>query len=85
MFEYYQNNILCVQYDWLIQERIISRPNLKALLRKEQAKKLQTGGNGRKALIEFDTMRTDIKNKVIKKVGDPYTKVSTISFTDYIE
>ena len=85
MFEYYQNNILCVQANWLISEGIITEGNYESLVRRKQLNRPQKGGNGRKALIEFNTMRTDIKNKVIEIAGDPYTKVSTISFTDYIE
>jgi hypothetical protein len=85
MFEYYQNNVLCVQANWLINEGILAEGNYESLVRRNQLKRIQKGGNGRKALIEFNTMRADIKNKVIEIAGDPYVKVSTISFTDYIE
>lgn len=85
MFEYYQNNILCVHGRWLVESGIISNPNYDALVDRGHIKRLQLGGNGRKALIQFDTMRSDIKNKVIALAGDPYAKVSTITFTDYIE
>lgn len=85
MFEYYQNNILCIQAQWLIDYGIVSEPNYKQLCTRGHIKKVQTGGNGRKALIQFDTMRSDIKNKVIELAGDPYEKVTTITFTDYIE
>ncbi|MDI1305385.1 MAG: hypothetical protein PSX42_11155, partial [bacterium] len=84
MFEYYQNNILCVQASWIVESGIISEPNYKQLCSRGHLKKMTTGGNGRKALIQFDTMRSDIKNKVIELAGDPYAKVTTITFTDYI-
>jgi hypothetical protein len=85
MFEYYQNNILCVQANWLMSAAIVSETNYKNLTIRGHIKRLQLGGNGRKALIQFDTMRTDIKNKVIELVGDPYEKITTIKFADYIE
>ena len=85
MFEYYQNNILCVQANWLVESGVVSLANYCQMASRGHLKKLTTGGNGRKALIQFDNMRSDIKNKVIALVGDPYAKVSTITFTDYIE
>ncbi len=85
MFEYYQNNILCVHSSWIVESGIISEPNYKQMCSRGHLKKLTTGGNGRKALIQFDTMRSDIKDKVIALAGDPYAKVTTITFTDYIE
>lgn len=85
MFEYTHNNILCVQASWIVENEIISESNYKQLCSRGHLKKLTTGGNGRKALIQFDTMRSDIKNKVIELAGDPYAKVTTITFTDYIE
>ncbi len=36
-------------------------------------------------MIHFDTLRSDIKNAVIELAGDPYQKVTSITFTDYIE
>lgn len=85
MFEYYQNNVLCVHGSWLVDTGIISISNYCQLMNRGHLKVVQKGGNGRKALIEFNTMRTDIKNKVIEIAGDPYAKVTTISFIDYIE
>lgn len=85
MFEYNHQNILCVHAGWLIESNIVSEPNYKQLCSRGHLKKIQLGGNGRKALIQFDTMRSDIKNKVIELAGDPYAKVSTITFADYIE
>ncbi|MCV9928138.1 hypothetical protein OIU83_10765 [Flavobacterium sp. LS1R49] len=85
MFEYSPDNILCVQASWIVESGIVSAPNYKQLCSRGHLKKIIKGGNGRKALIQFDTMRSDIKNKVIELAGDPYAKVTTITFTDYIE
>ncbi|MBF7093231.1 hypothetical protein IUY40_16990 [Flavobacterium sp. ALJ2] len=85
MFKYNSNNILCVQASWIIESSIVSTANYKQLCSRGHLKKLTVGGNGRKTLIQFDTMRSDIKNKVIELAGNPYAKVTTIPFTDYIE
>jgi hypothetical protein len=85
MFEYNHNNILCIQASWIVESGIVSEPNYKQLCSRGHLKKLTIGGNGRKALIQFDTMRSDIKSKVIELAGDPYEKVTTITFVDYIE
>lgn len=85
MFEMYQNNILCIHASWMIENNILSGPNYKQLCSRGHLTKITTGGNGRKALIQFDTMRSDLKTKVIEIAGDPYAKVTNITFTDYIE
>lgn len=78
-----------MQANWLVNSNVVSLFNYRALVERGHINRLQLGGNGRKALIELDTMRKDIKNKVIakaKELGcDPYAKLSTITFTDYIE
>lgn len=84
MFEMHQNT-LCVQASWMIEEKIISSSNYKQLCTRGHLNKVTRGGNGNKALIQFDTMRTDLKEKVIELAGDPYAKVTSITFTDYIE
>ncbi|WP_417366815.1 hypothetical protein [Flavobacterium beibuense] len=83
MFEYYNNNILCVQAGWLV-DSILSKSNYDALVKRGHLKRLQKGGNGRPALIEFATMRKDIKEKIVSIVGDPTEKAKHITFTDYI-
>ncbi len=85
MFEYFNNNILCVQANWLVESNILTMSNYSQLVSRGHLQKVTTGGNGRKALIKFDNMRTDIKNKVIDLVGNPYEKLTTITFVDYIE
>lgn len=71
--------------EWLVSSDIITEGNYLKLCSRGHLNRKQKGGNGRKALIQFDTMRSDIKDKVIELAGDPYAKVSTITFTDYIE
>lgn len=46
---------------------------------------LTTGGNGREALVEWQSLRADIKHKVIQCVGyDPVAKTKNKKFTEYI-
>lgn len=84
MFQYY-NNILGVEASWLINEEIVSESNYKQLCSRKQFKKLSVGGNGRKALIEYDSMKQEIKNKIIALVGDPTEKAKHITFSDYLK
>lgn len=74
-----------MQASWLIDEGLIKKPHYDAMVRRGFFERVTTGGNGRKALIKFDTMRKDIKNKVIELCGNPYEKVTTINFVDYVE
>lgn len=84
MFEYY-NNILCVQANWLIESGVVSKCNYDNLKNRSHIRVLQRGGNGRLALVQFDNMRSDIKQKVIEVVGyDPKEKVKNIHFIDYL-
>jgi hypothetical protein len=84
MFEYHQN-ILCVQAGWLLEE-IISKANYDALISRGHLTRLQKGGNGRPALIEFATIRKDIKEKIIAVAEvDPSEKANYIAFMDYLK
>ncbi|AWG24802.1 kinase [Flavobacterium kingsejongi] len=85
MFEYYNNNILCVQAAWLIEEGILTKPNFDSLILRGQIKRLQRGGNGRVALIEYETIRSDIKEKIIALAGDPTERAKHIHFSDYLK
>lgn len=84
MFEYY-NNTLCVQGGWLMENVFNSQGTYKSYTHRGHLNILQRGGNGRPALIEFATMRKDIKEKVIALVGDPTEKAKSITFTDYLK
>lgn len=90
MFEYYQNNILCVNGKWLVETGIVSLSNYCQLLSRGDLKRARKGGTVNDSLIQFDnTMRSDIKAKVLEKAKelgcDPYAKISTTFLVDYIE
>lgn len=42
------------------------------------------GGNGRKALVAFESIPERFKKAIIEKVGDPYASAKKIIFADYI-
>ncbi|GEP52343.1 hypothetical protein FNO01nite_30150 [Flavobacterium noncentrifugens] len=46
---------------------------------------MNIGGNGRKAWIKFDSIRNDIKQKIIALAGDPAQKAKHITFVDYVQ
>ena len=84
MFEYHQNT-LCVQSAWIIESEILSPANLKSDRKRGYAKPARIGGNGRTALIEFESLRPTVKEKIAALVGgNPYENAKHQSFTDKI-
>ena len=85
MFEYY-NNILCVQANWLYNEgEVITRNNYRVLTQRGWLNVLRRGCKGTPALVEFDSMKTWIKETIIDKYGDPYKKTKHYRFKDAIQ
>lgn len=84
MFEY-QQNTLCVASTWLINEGFMSDSNFKLLVYRNKIKKLTIGGNGRKALVAYESIPDRFKKLIREKVGDPYASVKNIVFGDYME
>lgn len=84
MFEYHQNQ-LCVAARWLYQEaEIMSEANYKYLCSKGKMYKIQTGGNGRRALIVYESIPHRFRCE-IEKIVDPYKQAKHIIFADYIQ
>jgi hypothetical protein len=85
MFEY-QQNTLCVAASWLYQDAgVLSEGNYKWLCSQGKIEKLTTGGNGRRALVAYESIPERFKNKIREIVGDPYEQVKHIIFADYIK
>lgn len=80
----YQKNSLCIEAVWLYNNSIMSKPNLDALVNRGQIKKLAIGGNGRKALVAYDSIPDRFKKAIIEKVGDPYATAKKIIFAEYM-
>lgn len=84
MFEF-QQNTLCVSGSWLYQEGIMSESNYKWMCSEKKIKKLTIGGNGRKALVAYESIPDRFKKLIREKVGDPYASVKNIIFSDYMD
>lgn len=85
VYEFY-NNKWGVSSKWLYEEaNVIKISNYCQLLKRDHLIILRKGGNGRTALVEFDSMRSDIKEKVIELAGDPYTIGKKYTFIEYLE
>lgn len=85
MFEYVNSNVLCVNAGWLLENIIPSKNTYESYKKRGHLKVLQRGGNGRPALIEFDSIRKDIKDRIIAIAGDPKEKAKHITFIDYLK
>lgn len=85
MVEFYQNT-LCVQGGWLYGDGgIMSQSNYKNLVYRNKMVKLNIGGNGRNALIAYESIPEHIQKKIVDKIGDPYAAVKHIILEDYIK
>lgn len=84
MYDYF-NNTLCVKSQQLINLNILSETHYKQLVYRGFLNLVRRGGNGRVALVEFDTMREDIKEKVIEIAGDPNKVAAQSILESYIQ
>jgi len=82
MFHYYNDHILCVEGGWLIDpiNGIISKTNYKQLINRKKMNRLQRGGNGRPALIEYDSIPAKFRKKIVEKIGYDPTKKNRHSY-----
>lgn len=67
----YFNNTLVIEAGWLIEQSILSKPNYDALKKRGSLKQLRKGGNGRTALIEYNSIPERFKQQIVEKIGDP--------------
>src|SRR5690606_24836872 len=85
MFEY-QQNTLCVAASWLYEDlSVFSKDYYLKLAQRGKLQRIQTGGNGRRALVAYESIPERFKNKIREIVGDPYEQVKHIIFADYIK
>lgn len=84
IFAYHQNT-LCVSSSWLCENGILSEGNYKKLCSVGHIKKITIGGNGRKALVAFESIPERFKKAIIEKVGDPYASAKKIIFAEYMQ
>ena len=85
VYEFY-NNKWGVLSNWLFgKSGLLKQSTYKQLTQRNHLILLRKGGNGRKALVEFDSMRSDIKKSVLELAGDPYTIGKKYTFIECIE
>ena len=60
-------NIKCVTFTELVESGLMSLPNYKKHIKQKRFRIIQKGGNGRKALIEFDSMPDRIKKAYMEE------------------
>lgn len=87
MFEFTHTNKLCVSASWLYEEsKILTKSNYDSLVQREKMKRVNVGGNGRRALVVYDSIPDRFKEKIQEVIGgDPYEKVKHLYFIDYIK
>lgn len=82
MFRYH-NDILTIEASALINELdLISKSNYKLLCHRKKLQVVQRGGNGRKALIAWETMPEKYQTLIMAMTGDPYKRVKKEGLVD---
>lgn len=88
----YHNNILGIEVRWLAGTRngnpgeIMNYEDYNNLRRAGKVTHLRHGGNGRTALVEFDSMPNEIKLAIVEKLGkSPYEFEQYHWFKQYIQ
>jgi len=76
---------LAIEAAWLIEQRIFSDKTYKRYKASGKIKQLQLGGNGRKALIEYESLPDQYKKKVEVKIGDPRQKNKYSHFRSFLK
>ncbi len=85
MFEYF-NNILCVQGGWLYDSNnVMTINNYRNLQRRNILRIIRKGGNGRTALVDYESIPQRFKAIIIERFGDPYKTTKHTAFKDYLE
>ena len=84
MIEHY-NDILCIKANWLYEvAKIMSYDSYFKRVKRGKLNRTRHGGNGRSALIEYDSMPLNIKDKIIELIGNPYKAVKYNNFRKHL-
>ncbi len=71
MYERFNGN-LCLVSAWIYSEEgVMSMPNYKAMIRRNRIRQARKGGNGRTALIEWNSIPMPWQDKIAAILGDP--------------
>ena len=78
------NGKTCISFEELTG-RIITTANLQALVRKKQVNRVQTGGNGRVALYEVESLPMKWRTEVYRRYPDLQERAESKEFLDTIQ
>jgi len=82
--EYFENK-LCVAADWLEENGILSRDNLRQLATRNKANIVRRGGGmDTPALTEYERLPERFKAAIRDIIGDPYKDVVRTEFERHI-
>ncbi|MEA2041165.1 MAG: hypothetical protein U9N85_01245 [Bacteroidota bacterium] len=82
----FYNDILCIEARWLYEDAgVMTKDNYDQLLYRGHISQLRRGGNGRTALIEWESLPVRFKKQVNKKIGNPYEYHKTYYIKSLIE
>jgi len=85
MFQYH-NNQLCVINNQLWKENIIGKKNFERLCSEGKISRVREGkGLNNFGLCAYESLPDRFKKVIIDKIGDPYTRVKNIVFSDYMK
>ncbi|WP_052444276.1 hypothetical protein [Flammeovirga sp. OC4] len=79
------NNKLCVESKWLYEEaEVITKVNYDNLSRRGKIEILRRGGNGRTALVSYESIPQRFRDKIEEKFGDPHKIYRRNSFFNFL-
>lgn len=85
MFSLY-NDILTLEANALWEDlEVVSYSNYKNLKHRNKLQVVQRGGNGRQALISWESLPQKLQTKIIHITGDPYLRVKGKTLMDVME
>lgn len=81
--EYINNNILCLTYDEFVS--FFSVEIYKSDKKRGNIVTHGLGGNGRKVFIEFESLKDNRKEVIVKKIGNPYEYLAKQPILDLVD
>ncbi|WP_435135794.1 hypothetical protein [Formosa sp. A9] len=84
MYEIYKNTVCVDQEVFYNHLSILSYDNFQKWVQRGKLNRIRTKGNGRTGLIEFDSIAEDLKQLIIKALGNPYLQEDRETFTEQL-
>ena len=64
---------------------IFTKDNYDSLKRRNQLQVVRSGGNGRTALVAYDSLPSRFKQQIVERFGDPYEQHKNWGFRSHLE